>query len=530
MPKGLPVPFKYRGKWRASVTLPGGKRRALDFDKYQEASLWIVQTLSEAAQASGHEATLGGPTATLADALTYYASQWTVNKGGARAELNRINHYLCAAGRPSLRLSVDDKGTKSLVSVATAQGPSAFEAYSAKRRDLRQETYETIGKLARRSCSAISTAAIREFMSTMARERLSESTIQKEIALLRHVFNTAVSEWSWVGFKNPCIGLKLGKSESRFVVLSSAKVRALMEAAAGCDNPLVAAAIGLALDTAMRKGSLLSLDWSRINLENRTLQVGSKTGGVVLALSQTTLAILNNLPKSTEGRVLPMSDNALGMAWEGVREKAGLTKLQFRDLRHVAATRLAKQGMSAHQLKLVLGHKTTTMAEVYVNLVQADMIDVLDRVAPLDPVLVVKPLDGSVGEQIRRRRSDRITGLVRQKAQALSAESLLSNTPGPVCVATTHLDPLAADGEEPAGRKGAHLTALSPPMANDAQTTAPSTEEHSVVQTAQNQLSTPLDTPRPAVRATALLSYGWTLSPKSGATASPVRPDYSRYA
>lgn len=72
--------------------------------------------LGDAAEASGHEPKLGGPTeATLADALTYYANQWTVNKGGARAELNRINHYLSAAGEKRLRLHVDPKGTKSVV-------------------------------------------------------------------------------------------------------------------------------------------------------------------------------------------------------------------------------------------------------------------------------------------------------------------------------------------------------------------------------------------------------------------------------
>ena len=426
MAKRIPSPFKYRGGWRASVTLPGGKRRALDFEKHQDAKDWIVQMLGDAAEASGHEPKLGGPTeATLADALAYYASLWTVNKGGARAELNRINHYLSAAGEQRLRLRVDSNGQKSVLEDAAGHVPEAFAVYGAERRELRGDTYKTIARLSRRRCSAISTADIRELMSTMAREGLSPSTIQKEIALLRHVFNVAVTEWSWLGFRNPCLGLKLGKSATRFVVLTTPQVHALMLAASGCDNPLVPAAIALALDSAMRKGSLLSLDWADINLENRTLQVGSKSGDVVLALSQTTQAILQNLPRSAQGRVLPLSDNALDMAWEGVRAKAGLPKLQFRDLRHVAATRLAKQGMSAHHLQRVLGHKTITMAQVYVNMVQSDMIEVLDKLAPLDPVLVVEPVASDVKAEIRRRRSERITGALRQKAQALSSDSSL---------------------------------------------------------------------------------------------------------
>ncbi len=255
MAKHIPSPFKYRGGWRASVTLPGGKRRARDFEKHQDAKSWIVQMLGDAAEASGHESKLGGPTeATLADALTYYANQWTVNKGGARAELNRINHYLSAAGEQRLRLHVDHKGTKSVVEDTAGCTPDAFAAYGAERRELRGETYKTIARLARRLCSKISAADLRELMATMAREGLSPSTIQKEIALLRHLFNVAVAEWSWLGFANPCSTLKLGKSSTRFVVLTTPQIQALMQAASGCDNPLVPAAIGLALDTTMRKG------------------------------------------------------------------------------------------------------------------------------------------------------------------------------------------------------------------------------------------------------------------------------------
>lgn len=418
MAKRLPTPFKYRGKWRASVTMPDGKRPTAEFDKHEDAKAWIVQKLAEAADTAGHVAKLGGPaTATLAEALTYYAEVWTVNKGGARAELNRINNYLQAAGMPELLVTKDGQGKKFVSVRPNKRGPSAFEAYTAKRRSLRAETYETIAALAQRKCSKISPADIREFMSIMSREGLSDSTIQKEIALLRHMFNEAHSSWGWSNFKNPCMGVKLGKSKARFVVLPREKVVALMNAAMECDNPLVPAAIGLALDSAMRKKSLLTLDWSRIDLENRALLDGSKTGEVALPLSQTTVAILKNLGPKPSGRVLALSDNALNMAWEGVRAKAGLPKLQFRDLRHVAATRLAKHGINAHQLQRVLGHKTITMALVYVNLAQTDMIEVLDKVAPLDPLLLAPPMSRSVDAEMKQRRSDRLVAAIRRKYQ-----------------------------------------------------------------------------------------------------------------
>lgn len=102
MAKPLPKPFKYRGRWRAQVTCKNGSRPHADFDDYDSASAWIVETLANAN--TEHEPELGGPTqATLAQALNHYASLYTVNKGGVDSALNRINHYLAGDGRKLLR-------------------------------------------------------------------------------------------------------------------------------------------------------------------------------------------------------------------------------------------------------------------------------------------------------------------------------------------------------------------------------------------------------------------------------------------
>ncbi len=434
MAKNLPSPFKYRGKWRSSVSLPGGKRRVRDFERHDDARTWIAQTLGIAASATEHEAKLGGPTsATLAQALSYYATVFTVTKAGAAAELNRINHYRAAADMPPLHVETTCVGHRSVVEGTRKFVPSAFDKHNEGRKALRSETYSRIKQLANRRCNAISTGDLRELMTAMSKEGLSPSTIQKEIALLRHMFNVAVNEWNWLVFKNPCIGLKLGKSASRFVVLISEQVQALMKAASECDNPMVQVAVALALETALRKDSILSLDWSYINLETRTLQVKSKTGSVVHALSQTSAEILRRLPRRLSGRVFAISANALDMAWDGVRIKASLPKLQFRDLRHVAATRLARAGMTAPQLQRLLGHKTITMAQIYVNLAQTDMLEVLDRLAPLDPVLLIQPTQVEPEEEIRQRRSERIVNAIRSKAeQQLNAGPLIAEVQTPL--------------------------------------------------------------------------------------------------
>lgn len=414
----LPSPFRYRGGWRAQVTLKNGRRPFADYDKLEDAKQFISDQLAEANTA--HEPRLGGPTeATLADAMTYYAGVYTVNKGGAKAEIDRINHYLEGAAKPPLKFVRDEKGVLSVQPIEQRKkAPSAFQAHSDARRTVRKATYERIARLAKMRCSIISTADIRELAADMKREGLSPSTIQKELALLRHLFNMAAKEWSWLGFANPCEGIKLGKSNQRFVFLTKPQAGGLWQALAECDNPLFQPLVGIALETLLRLGSLLTLRWDKVDLDGRVAHVASKTGPVDIPLTQRAVSILQGLPRHSSGRVFPVSPNAVDMAWDGVRAKAGLPALQFRDLRHLGATEFARRGLSAPQLARMLGHKSLAMAQVYINLVQQDMLDTLDRVEPTSPVLTMAPLDNDAPEAVmKKRRSDRLAAAVKSKLE-----------------------------------------------------------------------------------------------------------------
>jgi hypothetical protein len=107
------------------------------------------------------------------------------------------------------------------------------------------------------------------------------------------------------------------------------------------------------------------------------------------------------------------------MAWDGVRIKAGVPTLQFRDLRHLGATEYARRGLNAHQLKAVLGHKTLYMAEVYVNLVHQDVLDAVDAATAGSPIVEVPPpTNGSGGEVMSGKRSERLARAVKEKLRA----------------------------------------------------------------------------------------------------------------
>lgn len=415
--KAKPYQIDGRSGWWANPTLPNGSRPLKKCESEEAAAEWIEKAYVQAAQVQ--QPALGGPdVATLAQALYKYAFQFTVVKGGAEAELTRINNYLQGGGLPTLRLVVDAQGRRKLEPVqprAHAKNLVAWKEYIDVRRELRAETYALIHRLGAMKCGRLDTDLLRDLHTTMKREGLSDSTVQKELALLKATFNAAIREWRWKGFINPAVGIELGKSESRFVRVSSEEEQRLMQALTRCDNPQMWPLVELAITTCMRKGSLLDMKWSQVSLETREVRVWGKGFNVTLPLSQGAVELLKGLPRNGTDKVFSISANAVQLAWNHVRKNARLPSLQFRDLRHVGATFYAKAGFNPHQLKAVLGHKSTRMAEVYVNLVNADLHEALDKAEAAREVARPRPpSDVHAGRDARaimaERRAQRLNG------------------------------------------------------------------------------------------------------------------------
>lgn len=361
---------------------------------------------------------LRGPKRTTVGLLLhYYAHQFTLLKGGCDAELCRINHYLVGAGLSPLGRG-DDDGRRVLLPLQRAIGsdtPTGWARHLETRRLRRAGTYRLIHELGGTPCSRLTTSKLRELATTMRAEGLSESTVQKELALLKAAFNVAVREWGWRDFINPAIGIRLGRSKHRFVRLSGDEEQRLIRALAECDNPQFWPLVELALTSTMRRGSLLKLEWANVSLVTREAHVWAKGSEVTLPLSLRAVALLRHIPNNGTGRVFTMTENAVKMAWQGVREKAELPLLRFADLRHLGATFYARAGLNAHQLRMVLGHKSTRMAEVYVNLVNSDVTDALDRAEasaltqrPLPPTVVNEERFGAA--IVAERRARRLNG------------------------------------------------------------------------------------------------------------------------
>ncbi len=440
----IPAPFQYRGRWRAQPTLKNGMRPFKDFDTFGEADAWLQD---QRRADTDKEPVLGGPTAaTLADMLVYYAEHYSLKKLGVEQELNRINHYLAGAGRPELAVTKNDLGQLEVVPLHTARErkarlqkdrqdaqsarvggntagevPCAFANHTAKRVASHPRTYAMYAELAKKRASQLTRNDMERLQTAMTAEKYSNSTIQKEIALLKAMFNVAREKWDWRAFENPCSAIKLAKAGGRFVVVTSAQRASIFEALGQCDNPEIWTFVALTLETTQRKHSLHGLVWEKIDLEARVAQVWAKGDWAVVPLSKQAVLLLENLPGDRTGRVFHSTMDALQSAWKGVREKAGLPQLRVHDLRHVGATDFARAGMNSHQLQRVLAQKTDSQAKVYVNLVHSDILNAMDAMPdkhlPMPPAV-----------------ADRNAAINQNKARRLNAASSAEPPPKTVPV------------------------------------------------------------------------------------------------
>jgi len=201
-------------------------------------------------------------------------------------------------------------------------------------------------------------------------------TVRREMSLIHHALEVARSEWGLGLSANPV-------SLVRQPVLKNARDRRLepgdaerlKRALSDCRNRLLEPAVCLAIETGLRRAELLALEWRYINTEQRTAYIPwSKTGrSRTIPLTDAALKILDTLDRGPTGRVFPMTANALRLAWERLRERAGLRDLRFHDLRHEALSRFAELGLNMPELALISGHRDFRMLQRYTHLRPTDL-------------------------------------------------------------------------------------------------------------------------------------------------------------
>lgn len=240
------------------------------------------------------------------------------------------------------------------------------------RRELTNRVIEAFGASYLRE---VTLPDVQRWADQLAAEGLAPSTV-------RNVVNAARSLYAWalprgMATVNPTAGLRLPTGEKpRDRIATAIEARTLIAAL----DPRDQAALGFAVYAGLRRGELLALDWSAVDLECRVLHVrrswdadagqyvepksnaGVRTVPMVerLALLLTDHRVLMNQSDGLlfPGRVAgkPLAHGPLTKRWRDRWDKAGLTPLGLHEARHTAASLFIAAGLNAKTVATYLGH------------------------------------------------------------------------------------------------------------------------------------------------------------------------------
>lgn len=222
--------------------------------------------------------------------------------------------------------------------------------------------------IAKHSVAAITGKRLAQWRDLRLTE-VSPSTVTRELQLLGHAFTVAIREWGFGLNSNPVSLIrKPAPNKARDRILNEEQRQALISSVGRCQNPWVKPVVIFALETATRRGEILSLSWDDVDLERRVAKVSGKTGSRTIPLSPACAVMLKTLPRSLDGRVFPITVDTLKQAYERAVARAGIEDFTFHDLRHDALTRLAKLGLNVLELRAISGHTTANMLQRYVSI------------------------------------------------------------------------------------------------------------------------------------------------------------------
>ena len=194
----------------------------------------------------------------------------------------------------------------------------------------------------------------------------------------------------WFGLKdNPAAGIRGKKETHRFGRALEDDERARLLSA--CDDSSwsgLGVFVRLALATGARRGELLKLQWSDVDMQRGSILLRETKNAEdrrvpLIGEARDRLATWAKVRRLDDPRVFPgtAADRAppLDNAWKAAKAAAAVDNLRIHDLRHSCGSYLARAGASAFQIAAILGHRSGPgLTARYVHLVAEDSRELLE--------------------------------------------------------------------------------------------------------------------------------------------------------
>lgn len=196
---------------------------------------------------------------------------------------------------------------------------------------------------------------------------VEEATINREIALLKTIFNKAV-EWGKIDTNRLIKVKKFKEKQKDMKILKDEEAIRLIDSALPHLKPVLI----VALNTGMRRGEILSLKWENIDFKNGLIFVkDSKSADREVPINYLVFETLKELPRTSEFIFYNPKTNShitdVKNSFRTARNNAKIKGLRFHDLRHTAASRMIQAGVDLVTVSRILGHSSIQMTMRYVH-------------------------------------------------------------------------------------------------------------------------------------------------------------------
>lgn len=292
--------IKKRGDcWRAEVCIDR-KRKAKTFPTKREALAWATDL----------EQTGVRPDKTLKDLIERY-KPISENKRGSESELSRLNHFL---GDKISRLKIEQ----------------------------------------------LTPSRLAEYRDTRLNE-VGPSSVRRELIILSAMFEIAVNEWQWMA-TNP---LKTVKKPSPAPARRRGITQVEIEAILANLSPMAAGKqvsqmFLLSLETGMRLGELLSIEWPDVSDKSITLRETKNGDRRSVPLSVKAREIIEQRKNLDPDSLFTLTQAQSSKCFQ----RASVNGVHFHDARSEAITRLSKK-LDVLQLAKMIGHRDVKSLMMY---------------------------------------------------------------------------------------------------------------------------------------------------------------------
>jgi integrase len=227
---------------------------------------------------------------------------------------------------------------------------------------------------------AIKPPKIASFREKRLREdRMSESTVRKEMELLQRLYKFADIE----------LGIELKNPVNKVKKPSGAKIREVIIDDLQLENILVEVPhkyhdyFRLLMETACRRSELLYVKTSWIDLNKRVIYLPAeitKTGfSREVPLSKSSIKILEPLINSGRKELFRWKGATISQCFVRAAKRLGYKDVVVHTLRHSCLSRYGRLGFSVFQLRAISGHRSVRMLERYVKVDSLSVIGAMDK-------------------------------------------------------------------------------------------------------------------------------------------------------